>query len=643
MTQDSPKRTLTVLVVVTHLLGVGHLARAASLSRALAAAGHHVTLVSGGRRAPLLRTDGIELVQLPAVHCVGTDFRTLLDESGEPVSERVLAERSLILLGLVASLRPDVLVTELYPFGRRQLAAEFSLLVDAALSLRPRPAILASIRDILNPPSKPEKAAQALERLGSFDRVLVHGDPNVATLGLSWPVGPDLARRLVYTGYLGDDPPGDSSVGAEDCAGDVVVTGGGSAAALPLYRAALEAARGWPGGPRWRILVGYGVPEEDFRGLSALAAGSTIVERVRPDFPALARRAAVVVSQAGYNTVVDLARARARCVLVPFEDGNEREQLLRAGLWEERGLATVLRAGELSPERLATAVAGALDRQAPASVPVDCGGAAVVATAVEAAAREARDVDDARLRLLAALDSVAARGRRLELWWRDDDAVTDGPALDRLLGLARRLSAPVALAVIPRDADDRLVARLAVEPMVRVLQHGFAHENHAPAGEKKVELAHAPLPLILEELRNGADRLARLFGDRVVPALVPPWNRIDDAVVARLPELGFAGLSTFRPRVSVSPADGLVQVNTHWDPVAWRSGGGLGDRVALLDALAARARDVASGRSDPGEPFGILTHHLVHDAWTWRFLEEILSLLVGRGRAVFRDPAELFA
>lgn len=649
MSQVEANARLTVLIVVTHLLGVGHLARAASVARALAAAGHSVTLASGGRPAPLVRADGVEFVQLPPLHCEGTDFRTVLDGTGEVASERVLTERSLILLGLVANLRPDVVLTELYPFGRRQLAGEFSLLVDAASALRPRPAILASIRDILNPPSSPEKAAQTLERLAPFDRVLVHGDPDVAPLRMSWPVGDDLARRLVYTGYVTDGNTTPSMGGGADAAGpgegegeEVLVTGGASAASLPIYRAAVEAAHSWPDGPPWRLLVGHGVAETDFAGLKAEAAANTVVERTRRDFADLVRRAGVVVSQAGYNTVIDLAEARARVVLVPFEDGQEREQLLRAGVWETLGLAQVLRAGDLSPARLTTVVARALERPRPPAAPVDLNGQAASVRAVEAAAGEARAVDEARRRLSAALDDVAARGRRLELWWRDDDAVSTGPALERLLDLARRLAAPLALAVVPRDAQEPLARRIAAEPGVRVLQHGFAHANHAPPGHKKMELGYAPLPVTLEDLRTGADRLARLFGAKVVPALVPPWNRIEEAVLQRLPTLGFSGVSTFKARTMPFPVEGLVQINTHWDPIAWQSGGGLADRAVLLDALAERARDVAADRVDPGEPFGILTHHLVHDPWTWRFVEEVLTLLVGRGRAIFRDPAELF-
>ncbi|MFC6790188.1 hypothetical protein ACFQE0_11510 [Methylobacterium komagatae] len=43
---------MRVLIAVTHLLGAGHLTRAAALARAFAAAGHETALVSGGHPAP---------------------------------------------------------------------------------------------------------------------------------------------------------------------------------------------------------------------------------------------------------------------------------------------------------------------------------------------------------------------------------------------------------------------------------------------------------------------------------------------------------------------------------------------------------------------------------------------------------------
>ena len=53
---------MNVLIVVTHLLGTGHLSRALTLGRAFAAAGHDVTIASGGMPAPQLNHSGVTLL-----------------------------------------------------------------------------------------------------------------------------------------------------------------------------------------------------------------------------------------------------------------------------------------------------------------------------------------------------------------------------------------------------------------------------------------------------------------------------------------------------------------------------------------------------------------------------------------------------
>src|SRR3712207_7045597 len=46
--------------------------------------------------------------------------------------------------------------------------------------------------------------------------------------------------------------------------------------------------------------------------------------------------------------------------------------------------------------------------------------------------------------------------------------------------------------------------------------------------------------------RSGVERLLRFYGNRLVPMLVPPWNRIDPALLPDLPPLGLRALSVFR-------------------------------------------------------------------------------------------------
>ncbi len=212
-----------------------------------------------------------------------------------------------------------------------------------------------------------------------------------------------------------------------------------------------------------------------------------------------------------------------------------------------------------------------------------------------------------------------AAGRIAELWWRDDDAVDASPHLDRLLAIHRETGVPLALAVVPAHATPALAERLAAEPAVDVLQHGYAHVNHATPGEgKKVELGpHRPAMIVLGELGTGWLALERLFGNRPLSVMVPPWNRIAPALVPTLPEIGFTGLSTFGARPRAQPVRGLRQINTHVDLIDWKGAGGFAGEEAVISSLV---RALVRSRTDSGEPVGLLSHHLAMDGKAWDFL-----------------------
>jgi hypothetical protein len=245
------------------------------------------------------------------------------------------------------------------------------------------------------------------------------------------------------------------------------------------------------------------------------------------------------------------------------------------------------------------------------------------------------------------LDAWGAAGAVATLWWRDDDAVAATPALDRLLDIAMEAGAPLALAVIPALAEPALAERLRRAPRIAVLQHGYAHLNHAPAGAKKAEFGPGRAPAAaMAELAAGRDRLAHLFdggGTVVLPVLVPPWNRIAPAAVRALPGLGFAGLSVYRARAAAAAAPGIAAVNVHADVIDWRGDRGfVGEAAALrliVDHLRARRRGAVDGR----EPTGLLTHHLVHDDDTWRFTTDLVRRVAEHPAARWLDASTVFA
>lgn len=232
-------------------------------------------------------------------------------------------------------------------------------------------------------------------------------------------------------------------------------------------------------------------------------------------------------------------------------------------------------------------------------------------------------------RLDTELDRWRAGGLTLPLWWRDDDAVAPGPALARLGDLARSLDLPVHLAVIPKGATQALADHLLVTPRLIPVVHGWAHVSHAPADSKKAEFGdHRPLATMAAEAAQGLARLSDLFEGRLQRMFVPPWNRIAPQMAGELAGIGYLALSAFTPRKAPFAAPRLARINTHLDPIAWKAGRGLIDPDLLIGQVAQQLRDRRTGHADNQEPYGILTHHLVHDKATWDFTGALLSRLL---------------
>ncbi len=364
-----------VMVWVQHMLGIGHVRRAALVSRAMAEAGLTVRFVTGGMPAPGVGPGTDDVVQLAPVRSADERFSAHLDEHGTPIDDAWRARRRDALLAAHADFGPDAVMIESFPFGRRAMRFELLPLLDACRGAL----VLSSVRDVVQAKRDPARLAETVELVRSrFDHVLVHGDPAFIRFDESFASAGEIAGQLTYTGYVAPSAP--------EPAGErrgVVVSAGGGAVGGTLLDAAL-AARGRTrlAHEPWRLLAGHNLPEDAFAALQAKAPEGVTVERARPDFPALLAGARMSVSQAGYNTVMDLIGARVRAVLVPFAGEGETEQPLRAARLAECGAARVVAADALAPERLAEAVDAALDGATADAAGLDLGGAAETARLV---------------------------------------------------------------------------------------------------------------------------------------------------------------------------------------------------------------------------------------------------------------------
>lgn len=356
-----------ILIHVQHLLGTGHTRRMAAIAKALAARNHDTTLASGG--FPLrLDLGAARLVQLPPCRAADSSFKILLDATGRAIDDSWRVRRASATAALYDEIAPDLLIVELYPLGRSALRFELEPLSARAKTI-PK---LVSIRDVPQRPAESKLAAR-IAALADFDAVLVHGEADFLPATEAIPELASLGDRLIHTGYVAIDgaAPRDPDSGRDE----ILVSVGGGAAGRALLDASLAlAAKRASAQERWRVLAGDGA------AAPKSPSPYVVVEANRPDFPALLGRARASISQAGYNTCVDLLRARVPAVLVPFAEGNEHEQTIRARAFAARNLAKIVPESDLSPATLAAALDCA---KPPPDLGLSCEGAARTAKIVE--------------------------------------------------------------------------------------------------------------------------------------------------------------------------------------------------------------------------------------------------------------------
>jgi predicted glycosyltransferase len=370
----------TVLFYCQHSLGLGHLVRSFALAGALAER-FRVVLLNGGRLprgVPL--PAGVEVESLPPL---GMDVDgTLVSEDRRRSPERALELRRERMLALNAELRPDVVLVELFPFGRKKFAAELLPLLETA---RAAGALtVCSLRDILVGSRRDQARFEEVASVRAnalLDAILVHADPSFARLEDSFtPVTP-LEVPVHYTGFVLPGDGGSRSLAPTPPASErprvLVSTGGGAyggalvSAAVAAHDAGLAEA-----GVDVRIVAGPFLPEDGWRALREAAGRRPGLEAVRsvPDLVAELRAASASVSQCGYNTTLDLLRTGVPALVVPFAEGREDEQTRRAERLERLGAVRVLEAALADGPTLAAEVLELL-RFRPAPVALDLDGA----------------------------------------------------------------------------------------------------------------------------------------------------------------------------------------------------------------------------------------------------------------------------
>lgn len=375
------------MVYCQHVLGIGHLCRILLLLEQMPE--DAITLVLGGPRVDVTLPDHVRVVQLPGLR-MDEEFSGLLPvEPGQDVAA-IKEQRTRKLKELFAELHPDLLLIELYPFGRN--AFHFELLPLLALARGTNTCkITCSVRDILVERDNTIKFEQrVIDRLNSyFHLLLIHGDPKLIPLEETFSRMDDITIPIAYTGYICRPPlPNDRErircrVNLAENDQLIVASAGSGSVGAGLLHAVLQsfALLDPEKGFRLQMFTGPHIADHDFARLTASASPTVRIERFTDDFPAWLAAADISISMGGYNTTMNLVAAGCRALVYPF--GQNHEQRMRAERLARRGALELLSEADLRPKTLVKKIKAALAERPEINV-VDIQGAGQTAQRLSA-------------------------------------------------------------------------------------------------------------------------------------------------------------------------------------------------------------------------------------------------------------------
>lgn len=351
-----------VMLYCQYLSGMGHLVRTTQFAKALCESFQPTVIIGGPKIEDFVPPEGVEIVYMPPLWLDNGAFRVA---DGANV-EAVKRARRETLIDLFDSTRPEIVITEFFPFGRHDLLFELEPWMQHIRQTAPDTLVVSSLRDLIGKTVLDRQTGTILDLANAyFDAVLVHSDPQFMRFEEGFVGASRIDCPILHTGFIAEAPR------TEPIACDnpfVLVSVGGGRIGGEVLDAALGAADILKDQlPHdFKIFTGPFLPETDFKDLRARAdrLDHVHLSRFTPNLLAHMQAADLSISLAGYNTTMNVLRADVPAILVPIGHYDfDCEQLIRAEKLDQLGVVDMLRQDAVTAENLAQRITKTLARK----------------------------------------------------------------------------------------------------------------------------------------------------------------------------------------------------------------------------------------------------------------------------------------
>lgn len=338
-----------IIIHCQYVYGLGHFVRALHLAQGLSKY-FDVYFLNGGEPVKNFDIDtAIQFIQLPAIY-KKEDSTELSSVSEHLTLSKCFELRDEIIFETIQKIKPDVVITEHFPFGFL-FKKEATKLIDYAKKSNTKTKIVCSVRDVIESSKGGTNDPDTVNILNKlYDLLLIHGDEKLISMSSSFPLFTKIKTPIVYTGYVIDENLSSSAIRSKN----ILVSVAGGRVGSELLNAVIKAFELIREKCQHNLVVFNGAFNKDFEGLlqDDRIKYSTFN---RYEFLKQLAQSDITISLGGYNSMSESLYAGNKIVIYNREFlGSNEEQDIRISTFKNLGLIDLITLKDLDVEKLAS-------------------------------------------------------------------------------------------------------------------------------------------------------------------------------------------------------------------------------------------------------------------------------------------------
>jgi predicted glycosyltransferase len=357
-------QTYNILMYSHDTFGLGHIRRTMTIAQHLLAKGVNILILSGSPIVGRYELPwGIDFVKVPGM--IKKSNTIYVPHSIKVEPRHAMHIREEIITATAKAFDPRLFIVDKVPLG---LKGELIPTLRWFRRFRPDTRVILGLRDVLDDAESTKEDwerkdyNQIIDEL--YTEVWIYGNREIYDPIREYALPESVSQKALFTGYIPRATPEPKKEG--NGRKRVLVTAGGGGDGYPIMDNYLKMVEQNPHLPFKSTMVsGPFVPSarQDELAARAKACGVKFHTFMKRPEKRMAQ-SDLIISMGGYNTVCEILSLKKVSLIIPRESPR-LEQLIRARLLHERGLADYLKWNELSPGALLGRITALLENPKP--------------------------------------------------------------------------------------------------------------------------------------------------------------------------------------------------------------------------------------------------------------------------------------